>query len=147
MAATPVVDGVSVRPAKQRKDGQVMVPGEELIWEGTTWPCWPCCCFAPMCCSTVSWTVTTKRIDKRYGCCGASEDTLDMRRIADLAYRASPCWTFCCCCRGTCVIEGAGEGYEINTWGTHSLYTKLKEVWSLSRQNVAVDVGHVDVDH
>ena len=42
----------------QRADGQAMVPGEHLIWEGTTWPCWILspmfCCVRPsprrMCC-------------------------------------------------------------------------------------------------
>jgi hypothetical protein len=32
--------------------------------------------------------VTTLRIDKTSGCCGMTEQTLDLRRITDVSYQA-----------------------------------------------------------
>merc|ERR1712032_1546269 len=121
-----------------------MVPGENLIWENTTWDAcrFPCCCLAPMCCSATHWTVTTKRIDKKSGCCGTSEDTADIRRITDLKYTADG---LCCCCRGTVeifVADNTDDQMTITTWGTKDLYHSLKEAWSLSRGATAVDVDN-----
>merc|ERR1712187_695167 len=108
---------------------------------GTEWPCFPCCCLAPLCCSVTYWTVTSVHIDKKSGCCGTSEDTLDLRRITDLSYKADKC---CCCCRGTVDIfsgDQTDKNISITTWGTKALYRKLKEAWSLSKAAVAVETG------
>eukprot|EP00316_Scyphosphaera_apsteinii_P006179 CAMPEP_0119302078 /NCGR_PEP_ID=MMETSP1333-20130426/3746_1 /TAXON_ID=418940 /ORGANISM="Scyphosphaera apsteinii, Strain RCC1455" /LENGTH=87 /DNA_ID=CAMNT_0007304325 /DNA_START=283 /DNA_END=546 /DNA_ORIENTATION=+ len=81
-------------------------------------------------------------MDKQHGCCGNSEDTIDLRRITDLKYRASPIWTLCCCCRGTLVVYAADttdSEVKINTWGTRQLYYSLKDAWGSAKANVAVE--------
>jgi len=68
-----------------------------------------------------------------------SEDTLDVRRITDLSYKAHPCF---CCCRGTVEIfsgDSTDDHLEITTWFVRGMYRKLKEAWSLSKQTVAVE--------
>ena len=132
------------RGQRQRKDGQALVPGESVIWEGSTWPCWPCCFLAPLFCSMISYTVTNKRIDKKSGCCGTSEDTMDIRRITDLKYEAS---SICCCCRGTVTIfsgDATDSNMAINGWSTKPLYRDLKEAWSMGKAAMGVDAGGAD---
>merc|ERR1712110_619674 len=126
---------------RTRKDGQSMVPGEHVLWEGTEWPCWPCCCLSPMCCSSIRWTITNVRLDKKHGCCWTNDDTIDIRRITDLKYRAAPAYTRTCCCRGTLVIfsgDATDPETTINTWGTRSVYLALKDAWAAAKANVAV---------
>ena len=67
---------------------------------------------------TNKYTITNKRLDKVSGCCGMNEDTLETRRITDLAYRR--CFP-CCCCYGAIVIEQGSERPReiISTWHTH----------------------------
>jgi len=150
IAATPAVPSPPPSPPadgskRERKDRQTLVPNETVIWEGTEWPCWPCCCMAPIFCSVTYWTVTSVRIDKKSGCCGTSEDTMDLRRITDLKYNAAP--PPCCCCRGTVSVYAADNTdgqIDINTWGTRELYLGLKEAWSLAKAGVAVDTGGAD---
>ncbi|CAB4394845.1 unnamed protein product [Rhizophagus irregularis] len=60
--------------------------GENIIWKGTTWPMGMC---SPLCCSTVKWRITNKRIDYVRGCCGSTESTLDVRLITDLQLHRS----------------------------------------------------------
>ncbi|CAG8759620.1 4292_t:CDS:2, partial [Cetraspora pellucida] len=59
---------------------------ETIIWEGTVWPLG---CLSPLCCSSVHWKITNKRIDSISGCCGSSEHTVDVRRIIDLEFHRS----------------------------------------------------------
>ena len=87
----------------KRRDGEPLTDSEYVLWEGSTWErcCWPCCCCAPCCCVASHWTLTSRRFDKRHGCCGMSEDTLDLRRIADVHFDAG---AFpCACCAPPCL--------------------------------------------
>lgn len=152
VAAQPAVPSPPPSPpaageARTRKDGQALVPGERVIWEDTEWPCWPlCCCLAPLCCSITHWTVTTARIDKKSGCCGTSEDTLDLRRITDMKYSAS---ALCCCFRGTVTIfsgDTTDARIDINTWGTRKLYRDLKEAWSLAKTTMGTTIEGGDAN-
>ena len=81
-AATSAAD-IELKGTRERKDGEKLLKGEHVIWEGTTWPM--CCCL-PLCCTTI-WTITNMKIDKKHGCCWMKEDTTDMRRVTDLAQR------------------------------------------------------------
>jgi hypothetical protein len=66
-----------------------------------------------------------------------SEDTLETRRVTDLAYRR--CFP-CCCCYGSIIIEQGSERPKeiISTWHTHGVYLKLKEAVSLAKANTVI---------
>ena len=85
VAATSAAD-IELKGTRERKDGEKLLKGEHVIWEGTTWPM--CCCSPLFCCTTI-WTVTNMKIDKKHGCCWMKEDTTDMRRVTDLACAAA----------------------------------------------------------
>ena len=106
---------------RQRRDGEPLVAQEFVLWEGRTWEAVPkpFCCLAPIFCLATSWTVTSARIDKRSGFCGASEATLDLRRIGDLRHSAG---AFpCCCCTGVVRIFAPSEhGFDGEAVGSHS---------------------------
>ncbi|CAG8517221.1 hypothetical protein C2G38_2180448 [Gigaspora rosea] len=107
---------------------------ETTIWEGTTWPLG---CLSPLCCNSVRWKITNKRIDYASGCCGSSEHTVDVRRITDLDFHRS-CLQMCSG-RGTLTIHAADHPpICITTFGMRGIYTKLKEVWLSTKSVVAV---------
>ena len=85
VAATSAAD-IELKGTRERKDGEKLLKGEHVIWEGTTWPM--CCCSPLFCCTTI-WTITNMKIDKKHGCCWMKEDTTDMRRVTDLACAAA----------------------------------------------------------
>ena len=85
VAATSAAD-IELKGTRERKDGEKLLKGEHVIWEGTTWPM--CCCSPLFCCTTI-WTITNMKIDKKHGCCWTKEDTTDMRRVTDLACAAA----------------------------------------------------------
>ncbi|CAG8581950.1 21371_t:CDS:2 [Cetraspora pellucida] len=104
---------------------------ETIIWEGTVWPLG---CLSPLCCSSVHWKITNKRIDSISGCCGSSEHTVDVRRIIDLEFHRS-CLQMLSG-RGTLTVHIADSPPMcITTFGMRSAYTKLKEAW-LTTKNV-----------
>lgn len=111
-------------------------PGEQVLWEGTTWPA---ACLSPMCCSVTKWRVTNRRIDMTSGCCGSSMDTIDLRRVRDIAFRRS-CFQLMCN-RGSIIIYSADETdpeIKITTFRMKPLFVALKEKWSEARIGVAV---------
>jgi hypothetical protein len=95
--------------AKEVSAGQE-TPGEQIIFQGTTWPAClivrvgrhahhphaplvpPCSPWllaavqSPLCCSSIHWRISNHRLDWDHGCCSAHSDTLDMRRIKVLPW-------------------------------------------------------------
>ncbi|RHZ53489.1 hypothetical protein Glove_441g109 [Diversispora epigaea] len=101
---------------------------ENIIWEGTTWPCG---IFSPCCCSTVHWKITDRRIDYTAGCCGSTQGTLDVRAIKDLTFHRSV-FQFLTC-RGTLTIisgDATDPVIHISTYGMQETYRKLRDTWS-----------------
>mmetsp|Transcript_27583 Transcript_27583/g.81189 ORF Transcript_27583/g.81189 Transcript_27583/m.81189 type:complete len:188 (-) Transcript_27583:164-727(-) len=120
----------------KRRDGEPLTDSEYVLWEGSTWErcCWPCCCCAPCCCVASHWTLTSRRFDKRHGCCGMSEDTLDLRRIADVHFDAG---AFpCCLCTGVvrvfapADIDAEEGGLVVDTYDARTLFSRLKFAWT-----------------
>ncbi|GBC02339.1 hypothetical protein RclHR1_04580007 [Rhizophagus clarus] len=107
--------------------------GEEIIWEGTTWPMGIC---SPLCCSSVKWKITNKRVDYVRGCCGSTESTLDVRRITDLQFHRG-CFQLLLG-RGTLTIfsdDRTDPQINISSFGMKRTYRKLREEW-LRMKNV-----------
>ena len=116
------------------------LPHEYVIWKGNTWPnnCW-----SWLCCSETKWLVTNRRMDITSGCCGSTEDTIDLRRVTDVKFHRS-CIQFCCC-RGTIEVYASeankNELIKITTWGMEAVYKDLRDAWLQCNQVVATDVS------
>jgi len=107
---------------------------ENIIWEGTTWPAG---IFSPLCCNTVKWKITDKRIEYKTGCCGSTIESTDLRRVSDLTFHRSclQLITF----RGTVKIHSDDREMqliEIKAYGAKGIYTKLRDAW-LGIKNVS----------
>ncbi|EGD80211.1 hypothetical protein PTSG_10890 [Salpingoeca rosetta] len=110
-----------------RKKGDPEVGGEVILFEGTTWPA---CLFSPVCCSSTYWRITNKRIDWEHGCCRNHSDTIDMRRVKDLALRRNVFQRIFG--RGTVVVYSDGEAsapiLNISMFRAATLYHRLRKV-------------------
>ncbi|KAK9862269.1 hypothetical protein WJX84_007904 [Apatococcus fuscideae] len=114
----------------------------DVIWEGTTWQACPsyCACFAPLCCSTWRWRITTQRIDLTHGWLGSAEEGIDLRRIVDIHYERSIPQMLVN--RGTIVIHSDNDSFprlELATFRTRKIFQELREACSKAKQTTAVD--------
>lgn len=110
--------------------GIQVAAGDELLWQGTTWPM---SCVSPLCCSEEKWRITQRRIDIEHGCYHTQADTVDMRRVKDLAFRRTPLQLICG--RGTVKIYSDSHlgGQEqkplsLTRMGARRLYLKIRKV-------------------
>lgn len=88
---------------------------------------------------TKHWTVTTVGVEVRSGCCGSREDTLQIRRIRDLALRSNCCCRVFCCGRGTVRImsyDQTSPDLDLTIFGARQVYRDLRDVWHGLQVNV-----------
>eukprot|EP00055_Hartaetosiga_balthica_P016182 m.100754 g.100754 ORF g.100754 m.100754 type:complete len:162 (+) comp9050_c2_seq1:220-705(+) len=118
-----------------RDAGDADQGGEIVLFEGTTWPYM---CISPLMCNVNKWRISNKRIDYEHGCCGNTVDTIDMRRVKDLALRRRP-WQRIFF-RGTIVVyadaEASHDEIHITMTNAHSLYLKLRKTWTTANVGV-----------
>ena len=95
---------------------------------------------------STKWTLTNLRFDNQSGCCGTSEDTVDIRRVSDLHYAAPPCIGtnsfMCCCCKGVVTIHCADPSnpiLKIDTWGIRGVFHDLKNAVAQSKLGLVGD--------
>eukprot|EP01025_Chloroclados_australasicus_P019895 TRINITY_DN20928_c0_g1_i1.p1 TRINITY_DN20928_c0_g1~~TRINITY_DN20928_c0_g1_i1.p1 ORF type:complete len:162 (-),score=3.47 TRINITY_DN20928_c0_g1_i1:496-921(-) len=117
-------------------------PVDDVIWQGTTWDALPTLCMplAPVLCLTRTYKITSQRIDFSHGCCGMSEDTIDLRRVEDIHYHTSI--VDCMVGRGTITICSTHDDFpelRISLFGAHGVYGQLKEAWSRARIGSVLD--------
>lgn len=115
--------------------GKQVAVGDELVWQGTTWPM---SCLSPLCCSTEKWRITQRRIDYEHGCYHNQADTVDLRRVKDLAFRRTPLQLMCG--RGTLLVYSdshlGGEEQKplsLSRMGARRLYLKLRKARCVAR--------------
>lgn len=88
-----------------------------------------------LCCKTTKWHITQSDIDVTSGCCGSKEDTVQMRRVRDIAFESACLVRACCCGRGTIVIHCADATHpelRLTTQHAKGLYRELKDVINAS---------------
>eukprot|EP00965_Chrysotila_dentata_P191333 6174445-Pleurochrysis_carterae.AAC.4 len=60
--ASPPQPTAAIASTNSRRDGGTLIPGETVLWEGTTWPL---CCISPLCCRVVILTVHDRVLELR----------------------------------------------------------------------------------
>eukprot|EP00053_Salpingoeca_punica_P016498 m.156110 g.156110 ORF g.156110 m.156110 type:complete len:161 (+) comp16979_c2_seq1:126-608(+) len=108
----------------------------KTLFKGTTWN-W--LCFSPLCCSSNYFDISTRGIDWESGCCRSHKDTMDWRRVKDIALRRN--FFQMMIGRGTIIIFAddalSGNKISFTHQGAKAIHKRLRSHWTNTRLGVA----------